>query len=88
MRFQCIITYSRCTFSRDLQEFVSEQIDTVFPLREPLAALRLRFDINDGLMTPTGRLCWHLTLLGCTVDEGKHIQWKKESMEIGDRLFH
>lgn len=55
-----------------LQEFVAGQIDTVFRLSRPMAALRLRFNIHDGLMTPSGRLCWHLTLLGCTLAEGEN----------------
>lgn len=57
-----------------LQEFIAHQIDTVFTLNKPLAALQLRFNIYDGLMTPSGRLCWHLTLLGCTVLEGMSEQ--------------
>ena len=56
--------------SRERKEFVVANIDTVFELRPPLAARRIRFNILDGLVTSNGQLCWHLTLLGCTLPEG------------------
>lgn len=56
--------------SGETQEFVAHNIDTVFALNPPLVARRIRFNIQDGLMTPSGQLCWHLTLLGCTLLEG------------------
>ena len=46
------------------------KIDTVFSLKRPFPALWLRFQINDGIISPSGRLCWHLTLFGCPIEEG------------------
>lgn len=60
--------------SSETPDFVAAHIDTVFALNPPLAARRIRFNILDGLMTPTGQLCWHLTLLGCTLPEGMQHQ--------------
>ena len=46
------------------------QIDTVFVL-VPFATARLYFTINGGVIAPSSRLCWHLTLIGCTLSEGE-----------------
>lgn len=57
--------------SSEAREFVVPNIDTVFEISPPLAARRISFNILDGLVTPSGQLCWHLTLLGCTLPEGE-----------------
>ena len=46
------------------------KIDTVFTLDQPFMAVRLKFQINDGVISPSGRLCWHLTLFGCSQEDG------------------
>jgi len=56
---------------RLLQGFEVPEIDTVFELEEPFSAQWLRLVIHDALLSPSGRACWHLTLIGCPVEHGK-----------------
>ena len=56
--------------SGGVQSFEASHLDTVFSLDPPIAARKIRFDIQDGVMTPSAQLCWHLTVLGCTLNEG------------------
>ena len=57
--------------SLSFQNFIVPQIDTVFMLQTPVAAVQLHLTINDGVVAPSNRLCWHLTLIGCTFSEGE-----------------
>ena len=52
------------------QAFETTRTDTVFPLTPPIAARKIRLTILGGILNPSRQLCWHLTLLGCPLDEG------------------
>ncbi|XP_064407076.1 uncharacterized protein LOC135351892 isoform X2 [Halichondria panicea] len=47
------------------QGFIVRRIDTVFTLDHPFMASWLNFQIKDGIVSPSGRICWHLSLFGC-----------------------
>ncbi len=60
-----------CTYMQTpTQVFIVRKIDTVFTLERPFKASWLKLEINDGIITPSGRICWHLTLYGCPVEHG------------------
>ena len=56
-------------FQQRSQYFLVPHIDTVFALDKPLVAHRVKLLIHSGLMAPSGRLCWHLTFLGCRLTD-------------------
>ena len=59
------------TAALSFQDFIVPQIDTVFVLQAPFAAVQLHLTINGGVVAPSNRLCWHLTLIGCTFSKGE-----------------
>ncbi len=50
------------------QGFIVPRIDTVFTLDHPFMASWLKFQIKDGIISPSGRICWHLSLFGCPLE--------------------
>ncbi len=62
--------------------FEVRHIDTAFPLTPPIAARKIRFDILDGVLSPGRQLCWHLTLLGCLLNEGTCCTRNKKKKRI------
>jgi len=56
--------------SRGEPTFETTHTDTVFQLSPPIAARKIRLGILNGILNPSRQLCWHLTLLGCPLDEG------------------
>ena len=66
-----ISIFVSCMVLTFLQYFVVSQIDTVFTLETPFPVQWIRLTILHGTLAPSGRLCWHLTLIGCLLSEGK-----------------
>ena len=70
--YACIVySFAKCLLLFvSIQNFIVPHIDTVFGLQTPFAAVQLHFTINGGVVAPSNRLCWHLTVIGCTLSEG------------------
>ena len=41
-----------------------------FTMEQPIVARRLKFVINGGVLEQAGRLCWEISIYGCTLATG------------------